>query len=257
MIIVLIVLVIALICCMIKLRMANEELAEAQRKETMQRVFLKNISHEIRTPLHTVIGLAETLSDETLYLSKSEKTAISEQIKHSTRLISTILNELMLLNAQQKEIIINEREQISPNFLCRRCLEASKEQNEKPGLRISFKRELGDEFSFTTDSRMLELILNKLIVNACQYTEKGEVVVGCNTTENPDKLTIYVQDTGVGIPQDRKNELFNWFDKPDEAREKAELDLSIAQKLASRLGGVIRLDPLYIKGTRVVLILPL
>jgi K+-sensing histidine kinase KdpD len=92
---------------------------------------------------------------------------------------------------------------------------------------------------------------------ACRFTEQGEVTVGCNTSENPGYLTIFVSDTGNGIPEHRRNKLFTWFDAPDDMFDEAELDLSICQRLATKLGGLMEIDSQFGKGTRVLLILPL
>ena len=81
--------------------------------------------------------------------------------------------------------------------------------------------------------------------------------MGCNTSDNPGYLTAFVKDTGNGIPEQRRNKLFTWFDAPDDMYDEAELDLSICQRLAGKLGGVLEIDPQYSKGTRVLLILPL
>lgn len=84
------------------------------------------------------------------------------------------------------------------------------------------------------------------------------MVVGCNTTENEGMLTLDVSDTGAGIPKDRLSRLFSWFEQPDDMRDEAELDLSICQRLAQKIGGVLFIDELYARqGTRVVLVLPI
>lgn len=117
---------------------------------------------------------------------------------------------------------------------------------------------MSDEFFIESDRHVIEIILNKLIQNACRFTEKGEVVVGCNTTENEGMLTLDVSDTGAGIPKDRLSRLFSWFEQPDDMRDEAELDLNICQRLAQKIGGVLFIDELYARqGTRVVLVLPI
>ena len=90
-----------------------------------------------------------------------------------------------------------------------------------------------------------------------RVTDEGEVVVGCNTSEHVGRLTFFVCDTGVGIPDLRRNHLFSWFEAPESMADEAELDLSICQKLAQKLGGVMEIDERHQNGTRVVLILPL
>lgn len=124
-------------------------------------------------------------------------------------------------------------------------------------VKLSFKRELSDEYFVKSDRHVVELILNKLIVNACRFTEKGSITVGCNTSERIGMLTVFVSDTGVGIPENRMSRLFSWFESPTGMMDDAELDLSICRRLAEKLGGELAIDANYTTGTRIMLLLPL
>jgi signal transduction histidine kinase len=256
-----IILVLAAACavCLLCIWKMRREREKVSREDQVKTEFIRNMSHEIRTPLHTVSGLAEIIADESLYLSKDEKKNISDQIKSNAAMISTMLDEVMRYVDVSATGHPLEDERISPNRLCLRCIEAFGQQYAKvfSEAKIVFKRTLDDDYFINTDPHIVQLILNKLIANACRFTQKGEVAVGCSSTENPDKLTIYVQDTGSGIPEDRKASLFNWFEHPEASKDPAEMDLSIAYRLAQHLGGVVAIDPMYQQGTRMLLILPL
>lgn len=257
MIIVVLILCLVLAFCLYLLRQLRAENQQLRQENHIQKGFFKKLSYDIRTPLHSVSGLAEVISDETLYLSKEEKRNISDQIKYNTSLISTILDEVMEFVVHQSEGHVIDNEELSPNAVCRRCLDSLRGQIEHPGVRAHFKRELSDEFFIRTDSHVLELILNKLICNANRFTKKGEITVGCNTREHVGRLTIYVQDTGGGIPTDRKANMFTWLDNPEDMNDPAEIDLCVAQRMASKIGGFIRLDEQYQQGTRLMLVLPI
>lgn len=251
--------ILALLCVvlLVWLRRQQGDLRQERRSGRMNRAFLQNISHEISTPLKSVKELAAIVAKEDLYLSKSEKRNISEQMQYNADLISTLLDEMMLFSDCGDGHQLSD-ESFSPNALCRRCLEANMFSiYHQQAVKLNFKRELNDEFFVKSDRHIVELIVNKLILNACRFTEQGEITVGCNTSEEIERLTIYVQDTGAGIPSERMNSLFNWFDEPDDMRDEAELDLSIVQRLAQKLGGDLRLDDSYTGGTRVLLVLPL
>lgn len=254
---VVVLLTIALLACLWQVKTLTETAKEANRANRAKEAFLRNLGLEIRTPLHTVSALAGIIADESLYLSKGEKRNISDQIKFNAGLIATLLDEAMLLT-DTSEGHTMEDEEFSPNLLCRRCMDAMLQQGgEDTSVKILFKRELSDEFFVYADSHLVELVLSKLLVNARRFTEKGEIVVGCNTTENPGLLTIYVQDTGVGIPEDRKGELFNWFDHPDNVPDDTEISLSVANHLVRKMGGMLSLDPHYQGGTRMLIVLPI
>ena len=86
---------------------------------------------------------------------------------------------------------------------------------------------------------------------------KGDITLGCHLGESPNLLVFYVQDTGgTTIPEDRKASIFDWFDNPDENCEPTEFDLSVAQRLAEKVGGYLRYDELWTQGTRMEFTLP-
>lgn len=257
--IIVIILVVVCAMCMLLTWSQRRETAKLRKEEKVKADFIRNMSHEIRTPLHTVSGLAEVIANDALYLSKDEKNNICDQIKGNAAIIATILDEMMKYVDSSATGHNLEYERISPNQLCLHSIETFGQQyaNVFTKAKLTFKRTLSDDFFFNTDPHIVQLILNKLIANACRFTEEGEVTVGCNTTETPDRLTIYVQDTGQGIPEDRIDAIFNWFDNPEASKDVAEMDLSIAYRMAQQIGGVVSLDRMYSKGTRLMLILPL
>lgn len=242
--------------CVVQVIRLRNKLNDVSRKERMISDFIRTLSHDIRTPLHSVSGLAEIISRDSLYLSKSEKKHISEQIVFNANLISTLLDEMMVFSHGGEGHDL-EDETFSPNFICRRCVDSN---TSNPlladGVKIVFRREIGDEFFIKSDRHIVELVLNKLLTNACKFTKQGEIAIGCSVAEGSDTVVLFVEDTGNGIPKDRRGSIFGWFDKPEEAEDQAELDLSIAQRLAMKVGGLLRLDEEYNKGTRIEFLLP-
>lgn len=256
--ILIIVLGVALVLALCFLWRMRCEVYAVKKSELMKKTFLKNINHEIRVPLKVFHTLAQTVGKEDLYLSKNEKRNLADQMVYNANLIGTLLDEVMMFSDTEDTGHKLWMESFSPNALCRRCLEANMHSiYHRQAVKLNFKRELSDEFFVKSDRHLVELIVSKLVINACKFTENGEITVGCNTTENPDRLTIYVCDTGVGIPEGRLGSIFSYFEKPDDLQDEAELDLSICGKVAENLGGVLQYDGRYQKGTRMVLILPL
>jgi len=236
----------------------TKKMRTLEASERMMQAFLRNINNELRIPIKVFHKLANTIGKDDLYLSKSEKRNISEQLVYNSNLITTFLDEVMLFTGAEGKGHKLWLESFSPNALCRRCLEANMQSiYHRQSVRLTFKRELSDEFFVKSDRRLVELIVSKLIINACRFTEKGEITVGCTTDERHDTLTIYVKDTGRGIPENRLNNLFTFFEAPSHLQDEAELDLSICQRLASSLAGELIHDGDYLKGTRMLLNLPL
>ena len=252
------ILVIALVAAGFRIVSLQKKVREVQKGDHIKRAFLRNIGHEVRTPLKAVQALASTVGKDDLYLSKNEKRDIADQLEYNTNLIGTLLDEVLLFTDSESEGHQLHDDSFSPNALCRRCLEANMfSLYHRQAVKLNFKREMNDEFFCKSDRHVVELILNKLILNACRFTEEGEITVGCNTSEHVGRLTIFVMDTGMGIPENRLGNLFTWFDEPDNMKDEAELDLSICKRLAEKLGGTISHDTTYEQGTRLLLILPL
>ena len=251
-------LTVALIVALYSCFRQKSELKTARKSEYMKRAFMNNIDNEIRSPLKAIAELADVVSQENLYLSKNEKRNIADQLHYNADLVRTLFDEVMVFSDSDAVGHLLKDEMFSPNALCRRCLEGNMHSIfRRQAVRLTFKRELSDEFFVKSDRHVVELIVNKLILNACRFTEQGEVMVGCNTSEQVGQLTIFVSDTGVGIPETRKSSLFSWFERPDDMLDDAELDLSICQKMAQKLGGSVQFDERQQKGTRMVLLLPL
>lgn len=256
--IVIIVLSLAVVVLVVMVFRLRVSMRRARKSERMKQVFLQNIDHEIRVPLKMFQTLADTVGKEDLYLSKNEKRNISEQMVYNSNLIGTLLDEVMMFTGASEFGHKLWMESFSPNALCRRCLEANMQSiYHQKSVRLVFERELSDEFFIKTDRHLVELIVSKLVINACKFTEQGTITIGCNTTTRPDWLAIYVCDTGGGIPENRRNRLFSYFEEPDDLQDEAELDLSICRRVAKNLGGELLYDENYQEGTRMMLILPL
>jgi len=239
-------------------RKVKRDFKVIRKNDRMKQAFLTNVSHEIRTPLKVVNELAAIVAKDDLYLSKNEKRNIADQLRYNASLISTLLDEVMVFTDADATGHQLKDEMFSPNALCRRCLEGNMHNVfHRQAVRLSFKRELNDEYFIKSDRHVVELILNKLILNSCRFTEEGEVIVGCNVNERPGFLTIFVKDTGGGIPESRIGNLYSWFDAPDDMKDVAELDLSICQKLARKLGGYLEMNQTTQQGTRMLLVLPI
>ena len=238
-----------------RIKAQQTEVSEYRRSDRLKSAFIKALAREIRTPLHSVSGLAEIISKEGLYLSKSEKKTISDQILFNARLIATLLDEVSIYSEDGGKGHQIEDERFSPHHLCKTCIDAHF-ANLQEGVRLTFVNSTGDDFFVSSDRHIVELVLNKLVTCACKYTQKGEIGVGCKFEKDSRRLTFFVEDTGVGIPEGRKAELFSWFDNPDVMAEDTEFDLSVAQRLAEKIGGYLRCDSTYTKGTRMEFTLP-
>ena len=254
---VILVIVLALVCLYLLFRIRSMQAAQKVTVKTdlMKTAFIKALAREIRTPLHSVSGLAEVIAKDDLYLSKGEKKNISAQIRYNADLIATLLEEVTYFSSrgEGKELVM---ERFSPNLLCQRCIDANF-ANLKEGVKLCFRRGLNEDFFVTSDARIIELVLNKLVRSACIFTEKGEVGVGYQCDTGSRLLTLYVEDTGVGVPIQEAENIFGRFVKLDSFKEGIGLGLPLSRKLAEQLGGTVALDTSYTNGARFIVTLPL
>jgi len=230
-------------------------MAALRKSSKMKSALLRAMSREIRTSLQSVSSMAEIVSKDDLYLSKGEKKSISERIYYDIDLISTLLDEVSAYIDENHGGHVLHDERFSPNLLCQHCIDANTNRVNS-GVRLLFKNQVGEAIFVSADYHIVELVLNKLIYMACQYTKKGEIRVGYSYMEIQHLLTLFVEDTGDGIPQDRRSGLFSWFENDENDVNSTEFDLSVAQRLASKVGGFIRTDDTYTKGTRMEFTLP-
>ena len=159
-----------------------------------------------------------------LYLSKEEKKHVADQISYHASLMATLLDEVEIYADNNKKGHPITDERFSPNHVCERCIDANL-HNVPEGVKMSFRQETG----FT---------------------------VGCRYEEDSHRLTFVVQDTGGGIPEGRADALFNWYNDPDDVFDETEIDLSVSQRLASKIDGFLHWDETYKNGTRIEFILP-
>ena len=170
---VLVVVLLLALCAVWRMKAVNKE---SKRAERIKQAFLQNIHNEIRMPMKAVSAMADTIAQDDLYLSKAEKSNISEQLKYNVSLIGTLMDEVIMFTDSTGRGHALKMESFSPNALCRRSLEANVYSiYHREAVKLNFKRAVSDEFFIKSDRHLVELIVSKLIVNACKFTEQGEV----------------------------------------------------------------------------------
>ncbi len=220
----------------------------AEESDRLKSAFLANMSHEIRTPMNGILGFSELLKEPGL--SGEEQRKYIKIIEKSGARMLNILSEIMDISKMEsgqmdvslQETNINER--LKDTYIL-----LKPEANSKR-IDLSFKCNLSDEDAITlTDSNKLYSILTNLVKNAIKYTDKGSIEFGCERVETRHALSLlqfYVKDTGIGIPKDRQEAIFERFIQADikdiQARQGAGLGLSIAKAFVEMLGGRIWVD---------------
>jgi PAS domain S-box-containing protein len=221
---------------------AKEHAEESDRLKT---AFLSNMSHEIRTPMNGILGYSDLLKEPGI--SGEEQREYINIIQKSSARMLNILSEIMdisKIESGQMEIFLHEtniNEKLKDVYKLL-ILDANIRK-----INLSFKSNLSDEEAITlTDRDKLNSILTNLVKNAIKYTDKGLIEFGCERIETHGRASVlqfYVKDTGIGIPKDRQEAVFERFIQADikdvQARQGAGLGLSISKAFVEMLGGRI------------------
>ena len=244
---------------------AEKELIEAKEKaeesNRLKTAFLNNMSHEIRTPLNGITGFIGLLQDSEID-DKDKHNYFDIINKSSDRLITTVTDiinisriEAGLVKVSKTVVSVNEILEEQYRFFYHQAKSKELELVYKPGLSES-------EARLVTDKHKLEGILTNLIKNAIKFTEQGEIRFACSLKkeQETDVLEFYVKDTGIGIPVNRIDAIFNRFEQADiedsRAFEGSGLGLAIAKSYVEMLGGKISVNSKEGEGTTFTFSLP-
>jgi signal transduction histidine kinase len=236
----------------------------AQAASRAKSEFLANMSHEIRTPLNAVLGMAELLQSTPLNCSQREFT---DTIRTSGDALLSIINEILDFSKIEHGHIELEN---APYDL-RRCIADAVEIAFPPsaGRELSLSRQIADDIParLMGDAFRLRQVLVNLIANAVKFTERGEIVVSASRVPAPagaptaDLIRVSVRDTGIGIPADRHDRLFQAFSQIDASTTRkyggTGLGLAICHRLVTLFGGTIRVESRPDEGSEFIVELPL
>ncbi|MDZ7738446.1 MAG: ATP-binding protein [Bacteroidales bacterium] len=222
----------------------NEELIKVKEKaeesDRLKSAFLANMSHEIRTPMSGILGFAALLKKPKLTGDEQQKyiRIIEESGARLLNIINDIIDiskiEAGLMELNIKETNINEQIEYIYTFF--------KPEVETKGMKLSFNTPLpANEATIATDREKVYAILTNLVKNSIKYSNEGTIEIGYK--KEGKNLEFYVKDTGIGIPKERQEAIFERFIQADisdaMAKQGAGLGLSITKTYIEMLGGKI------------------
>jgi len=232
-------------------------LKKAEESDRLKTSFLHNMSHEIRTPMNGILGFTNLLLEPGL--TGEEQHNYIDVIKVSgDRMLNTIndLLNISLIESNQVKIAVSE---VNVNEQNKNLYTFFKPEAEKKGIQLSYKNTLPEhEAIIKTDSVKIYAILSNLIKNAIKYSDEGTIEFGYKKKEK--NLEFFVKDTGIGIPKDRQQAIFDRFVQADiediRAYEGSGLGLSISKAYVKMLGGKIWVESREGKGSQFYFTIP-
>lgn len=258
-----------------KLVDANHELEEANKQldiarhqaeevSRMKTNFIQQISHEIRTPLNILNGFTQILTTPGMELDDTMKEEVTKGIGENTERITSLVNKMLeLADANSSDEL--ERNDDVPAVQI--AAQAADESRITQASHLTFDLELDEGADMTmlhTNLQQATRALSLLLDNAMKFThpaeaaggaaavtEKARVVLRVSLTTN-QQVAFTVEDTGIGVPPEEAEHIFDEFVQLDEYYDGTGIGLTVARSIARRLGGDITLDTTYTDGARFV-----
>jgi PAS domain S-box-containing protein len=242
---------------MVVMRDLTEVLRDKKRAEESDRLktaFLANMSHEVRTPLNAILGFSSILNDDTL--PRDERSRFVDLIHQSGIQLLNIIDDIVDVARIEQGNLRISMVTVEINPLLRETMDIMKLEladGSKPDLELKMENHLPPGYSIQADPLRLKQVLMNLLNNAIKFTKKGEVKLEV-FKNNSHEVVFDVEDTGIGIPPEKREVIFERFRQVDESTTRVAggngLGLFISKNLIERMGGMIKVSSVPGRGSR-------
>jgi PAS domain S-box-containing protein len=240
-----------------------EALKMAEEAAKVKSEFLSVMSHEIRTPMNAVIGMAHILLEND---PREDQIDEIQTLQFAANNLLLLINDILDFSKAEAGKIELVKEEINIHTFIESLIKTFQPMSEMRSLDLSVEMDANIPKKVNTDATRLSQMLNNIIGNAIKFTEKGSISVKVqldklSVKEKTAYLHICVTDTGIGIPQDKIDTIFDSFTLASSNTSRkyggTGLGLAITKKLVDLFSGKLTIDSKEGKGTTVHLILPL
>lgn len=230
------------------------DITEKEKAEQMRREFTANVSHELKTPLHTISGYAELLANG--MVEEKDTAEFSQKIYAEAQRMIRLVEDIIRLSNLDEGATELAREEADLLKIAEKAVESLAPAAEKENVSVEFS---GEKAGLSGIPQLLSAIVYNLTDNAIKYNHSGGKVF-VSVTNVPDGVLLSVKDTGIGIPKDQQERVFERFYRVDKSHSKevggTGLGLSIVKHAAKLHGAKIMLDSEPGKGTEIDVLFP-
>ncbi|WP_291589456.1 PAS domain-containing sensor histidine kinase [Bacteroides sp.] len=219
-------------------KMLQEAKEKAEESNRLKSAFLANMSHEIRTPLNAIVGFSEMICQSQ---EEEEKQEFMKIISSNNILLLQLIDDILDLSKIEAGTMEFTLGPTDINELMDGICRQMQEKNTSPDVQIIFA-EKAEQCILNTDRVRLSQVVINFTNNAMKFTPKGTIQMGYRIEEEKDEIYFYVKDTGIGIPADKTDKVFERFVKLNSFIKGTGLGLAICRIIVERLGGVIGVD---------------
>lgn len=224
--------------------------SRAEQSDKLKSAFLANMSHEIRTPLNAIVGFSDLLM---VTEDQEEKEEFIQIINANNELLLKLINDILDLSKIEAGSVELKYENFDLAVYFNELAASMHRRVVNPQVRLVPVNPY-EACTVRLDKNRLAQILTNFVTNAIKYTSKGTIEMGYEKID--ENIRLYVRDTGIGIPEDKKDKVFHRFEKLDEFAQGTGLGLSICKAIVEACRGEIGFESEFDKGSLFWAVLP-
>jgi signal transduction histidine kinase/ABC-type amino acid transport substrate-binding protein len=220
----------------------EQEKEKALQADKLKSAFLANMSHEIRTPLNAIVGFSNLLDEA----DDDERKEYVKIININNELLLHLISDILDLAKIESGVMPMNFEQFDMSMFFNELYSGLRQRQRHSNVDLLYKNPYSKCIICTDRNRLAQIITN-FTTNAIKYTPSGHIRMGYYCIDNG--IHVYVEDTGIGVPEEKQDRIFHRFEKLDDFAQGTGLGLSICKAITDTFGGRIGFDSQSGKGS--------